>query len=197
MTRDLLLALVAFALVGVGTPGPNNLMLLASGVNFGLRRTLPHIAGVSLGVAAMVLVLGAGLAPVFARHPVLGVMLKVASVLYMLWLAWKIATASAPGRTEASGQPLTLLQAMAFQWVNPKAWAMALTAIGAYAAGEGFGAVVAVALVFLAVSPPLNALWVLMGEALRRMLADPVILRRFNVAMALLLIASLGPVLTH
>jgi hypothetical protein len=96
MTWDVTLAVFAFALVGSITPGPNNLMLLASGVNHGLRRTVPHVAGVSLGVALMVLALGAGVAELYARHPASAVALKVASTLYMLWLAWKIATAAAP-----------------------------------------------------------------------------------------------------
>ncbi|PJN94352.1 hypothetical protein CNY89_15015, partial [Amaricoccus sp. HAR-UPW-R2A-40] len=96
MTHDLLLALFAFAFVTTVTPGPNNLMLLASGVNFGLRRSLPHVAGVTLGVVFMVLLLGAGLAEGVARLPQAGLALKVLSLGYMLWLAWKIATAAAP-----------------------------------------------------------------------------------------------------
>jgi threonine/homoserine/homoserine lactone efflux protein len=195
MSQDLLLAATAFAFVSTATPGPNNLMLLASGVNFGFRRALPHIAGVSLGVVAMVLLLGAGLAPVLARHPEAGLVLKIASVGYMLRLAWKIATAAAPDPALPAGRPITFVQAMAFQWVNPKAWAMALTAIGAYTFAEGFAGVVPVALVFCAVGPPSNTAWVLMGRGLRRLLADPVVLRRFNVTMALLLVASLWPVL--
>jgi threonine/homoserine/homoserine lactone efflux protein len=195
MTLDLVLALFVFAFVGSVTPGPNNLMLLASGLNYGLRRTLPHIAGVSLGVAAMVLVLGAGLARVFATTPGLEIALKIAAVLYMLWLAWKIATAAPPDQVDATGRPLTFLQALGFQWVNPKAWAMALTALGAYALGDGLAGVLVVALVFVAVGPPANILWVVMGQGLRRLLARPVLVRRFNLAMALLLVASLWPVL--
>jgi threonine/homoserine/homoserine lactone efflux protein len=195
MTLDLVLALFVFAFVGSVTPGPNNLMLLASGVNYGLRRTLPHIAGVSLGVAAMVLVLGAGLARVFATAPRLEIALKIAAVIYMLWLAWKIATAAPSDQVDATGRPLTFLQALGFQWVNPKAWAMALTALGAYALGDGLAGVLVVALVFVAVGPPSNILWVVMGQGLRRLLAKPVLVRRFNVSMALLLVASLWPVL--
>lgn len=197
MEPNLLFGLVAFAFVSTATPGPNNLMLLASGVNFGLRRTLPHLTGVSLGVVAMVLVLGAGLAQVFARHPEVALVLKVFSVGYLLWLAWRIATAAPPRPGAAAGRPLTFLQAAAFQWVNPKAWAMALTAIGGYAMGDDFAGIVPVALAFLAVSPPSNTAWVLMGQGLRRMLASPATVRRVNLAMALLLVVSLWPVLTH
>lgn len=214
MSPDLVLALVAFALVATITPGPNNLMLMASGTNHGLRRSLPHVAGVTLGVAAMVLVLGLGLAETLARHPGAMDALKVAALLYMLWLAWRIATAAPPGdpapatlapgtgpapaRTPAparAGRPLTVLEAAAFQWVNPKAWAMALSALGLYAMGEGLAGVLPVAAVFLVVGPPCNLLWVAMGQGLRRLLADRRALRRFNVAMALLLLASLLPVL--
>jgi threonine/homoserine/homoserine lactone efflux protein len=195
MSWDLALALVAFAVVMTATPGPNNLMLMASGVNFGLRRSGPHVAGVTLGVVFMVLVLGSGLGAVLARSPEAAAALKAASVVYMLWLAWKIATAAPPEAGRAPGRPLTFLQAAAFQWVNPKAWAMALTALGAYSAGEGWRAALPVALAFLVVSPPCNLLWVAMGQGLRRLLAERAALRAFNVAMALLLLASLWPVL--
>jgi threonine/homoserine/homoserine lactone efflux protein len=186
---------VTFAFVSTITPGPNNLMLMASGVNWGLRRSVPHLAGVSLGVVAMVLVLGAGLAQVFLRYPAVGVALKVASLGYMLWLAWRIATAGAPEGDGAGGRPLSFLQAAAFQWVNPKVWAMSLTGISVYSGGGGITGILPVALAFLMVGPPSNVAWVVMGRALRRALADPVVLRRFNLAMALLLVASLWPVL--
>jgi threonine/homoserine/homoserine lactone efflux protein len=196
MTYELILATVTFAFVSTITPGPNNLMLMASGVNWGLRRTVPHLAGVSLGVVAMVLVLGAGLAQVFARYPAVAVALKVASLGYMLWLAWRIATAAAPEGGGGSGRPLSFLQAVAFQWVNPKVWAISLTGISVYSGGGGIAGILPVALAFLMVGPPSNVAWVVMGRALRRALADPVVLRRFNIAMALLLVASLWPVLT-
>jgi threonine/homoserine/homoserine lactone efflux protein len=195
MTHELILATVTFAFVSTITPGPNNLMLMASGVNWGLRRSVPHLAGVSLGVVAMVLVLGAGLAQVFLRYPAVAVALKLASLGYMLWLAWRIATAAAPEGGGAGGRPLSFLQAAAFQWVNPKVWAMSLTGISVHAGGGGIAGILPVALAFLMVGPPSNVAWVVMGRALRRALADPVVLRRFNIAMALLLVASLWPVL--
>lgn len=195
MTYDLLLALLAFAFVTTVTPGPNNLMLLASGVNFGLRRTVPHVAGVTLGVVFMVLLLGAGLAEGIARLPQAIMALKALSLDYMVWLAWKIATAAAPEAAGGAGRPLTFLQAAAFQWVNPKAWVMALSALGAYALGDRGAGVVTVAAAFLLVGPPCNLLWVAAGGQLRRLVANPVALRRLNVAMAVLLIASLWPML--
>jgi len=195
MTHELIIATVAFAFVSTVTPGPNNLMLMASGVNWGLRRSVPHLAGVSLGVVAVVLVMGAGLAQVFALVTAAKTVLKAASLGYMLWLAFKIATAAAPEGGAARGRPLSFLQAAAFQWVNPKVWAMSLTGISVYSGGGGVTGILQVALAFLLVGPPSNILWVLMGQGMRRMLADPVALRRFNLGMALLLVASLWPVL--
>lgn len=191
MTHDLLLALTSFAFVTSATPGPNNLMLMASGVNFGLRRSLPHGLGVSLGFGLMVFLVGLGLAGVFEAVPLTKLALKLVSVLYMLWLAWKIAHAAAPGAGRAVGQPLSFGQAAAFQWVNPKAWAMALGAIGTY----GQGGVVLVALVFVLVNLPTVLLWVVLGERLRRVLQAPRARGMFNWTMAGLLVLSLWPVL--
>jgi threonine/homoserine/homoserine lactone efflux protein len=136
MSPEILSALLLFAFATSVTPGPNNLMLMASGANYGFRRTVPHMLGISLGHLFMVVVLGLGLAQVFTTWPVAHAMLKVLSVAYMLYLAWRIATAAPPGEARATGRPFTFLEAAAFQWVNPKAWAMALTAISVYAPGR-------------------------------------------------------------
>jgi threonine/homoserine/homoserine lactone efflux protein len=195
MTQDLLLALLGFAFVTSVTPGPNNMMLLASGVNHGFARTLPHMLGISLGHALMVVLIGLGLAGVFHAAPHALVALKVVSLVYMLWLAWKIANSAAPGQGKAAGKPFSFLQAAAFQWVNPKAWAMALGAVAAYAPAADLGALAIVAAVFCAVNLPSVALWAAMGEGLRGWLAHPVRLRAFNWTMAGLLVVSLLPVL--
>lgn len=194
MTYDLFIALLGFAFVTSVTPGPNNMMLLASGVNFGFRRTGPHMLGISLGHALMVFLVGLGLAGVFAAVPQAMLALKVVSVGYMLWLAWKIAHASAPKPGQAGGAPFTFLQAAAFQWVNPKAWAMALGAVANYTGGGGMAAVGVVAVVFAGVNLPSVAVWAAAGEGLRSWLADPLRLRAFNWTMAGLLLASLIPV---
>lgn len=191
----ILISLAAFAFATSVTPGPNNMMLLASGVNFGFQRTVPHMLGISLGHALMVFLVGMGLAGVFLAQPLLVTALKVASVAYMLWLAWKIATAAAPKEGQVGGRPFSFGQAAAFQWVNPKAWAMALTATTVYAPGSGWAAMAAVAGVFAAVNLPSVAVWAAMGQGLRRWLAVPGRLRVFNVVMAVLLVASLWPVL--
>jgi threonine/homoserine/homoserine lactone efflux protein len=191
MTPDLFLALAVFAFVSSVTPGPNNLMLMASGANFGFRRTVPHMLGVGLGFAFMVALVGLGIAGAFATFPAAHQVLKWASVAYMLWLAWKIATAAPPREGQAGGVPFTFLQAAAFQWVNPKAWAMALTAIAVYAPGREIGAVLLVAAVFGAINLPTVSSWTVLGQAMRRALTSPSRLRAFNWTMAGLLVASL------
>ena len=128
MMIQILPALLAFAFVTSVTPGPNNMMLMASGANFGFRRTVPHMFGIAIGFTAMVFLVGMGLTGLFLAEPRLGKALAVVSVVYMLWLAWKIAHAAPPEERPSEARPLTFLQAAAFQWVNPKAWAMALSA---------------------------------------------------------------------
>lgn len=195
MTQDLLFALIGFAFATSATPGPNNMMLLASGVNFGFRRTIPHMLGISLGHAFMVFLVGMGVAQIFSHTPLLETALKVVSVAYMLWLAWKIANAAPPKEGEAKGKPFSFVQAAAFQWVNPKAWAMALTAVTVYSAGEGARAMAAVALVFCAVNLPSVAIWAYAGQNLRHWLTTNQRLVVFNRTMAVLLVLSLWPVL--
>jgi len=197
MTFEILIALILFAFVSSATPGPNNLMLMASGANYGFRRTLPHMFGISLGHAFMLTLVGVVLLDVFERFPVLNIVLKVLSAAYMLWLAWKIATAQPPDAKGVTGKPFTFLQAAAFQWVNPKAWFMAITAISAYAPqdrGVFVGALI-VGLVFAATNWPAIAVWAWMGVQVRRFLGTPTRLRVFNGVMAGLLVLSLWPML--
>ena len=197
MTLDALIALVAFAFVTSVTPGPNNMMLLASGVNFGFRRSLPHMLGIGLGHALMVFLVGLGLAGLFDRFPILHGALKVISVAYMLWLAWKIATSTAPEGGAARGKPFSFFHAAGFQWGNPKAWAMALGAVSVYAPDRTAPTMLMVAVVFCAVNLPSVSVWTLAGQGLRRWLTDPRRLRAFNWTMAGLLVLSLWPVITH
>ena len=194
MTPDLLLALAGFAFVTSITPGPNNLMLMASGANFGLRRTVPHALGVAGGFVLMAGAMGLGLGALFQSLPWARPALTVLAVLYMLWLAWRIATAAPPREGAAGGRPLTFLQAAGFQWVNPKAWMMAVGAMTVYAPDGLAWQVATVALVFGAVNLPSVGTWALAGTQLRRVLTNPARLRLFNWTMAALLIASLWPV---
>ncbi len=196
MTYELITGLLLFSFVSSITPGPNNLMLMASGANYGFRRSLPHMLGVALGFTFMVLMVGVGVAQLFQRFPPAYDVLRVVSVVYLLWLAWKIATAAPPSEGEEShGRPLTFLQAALFQWVNPKAWTMALTAVTVYSLGGDLNAALLVALAFGTVNLPCVSAWTLLGQQIRGFLVSPARLAAFNWCMALLLVLSLYPVL--
>ncbi|MDX5383190.1 MAG: LysE family translocator [Rhodobacterales bacterium] len=195
MTLDSLLALSAFALVSSITPGPNNLMLMASGANFGFRRTVPHMLGIGLGFGFMIVLVGLGLVRIFDAFPVTHLILTVVGVAYLLWLAWKIAHAAAPDAARAGARPFSFLQAALFQWVNPKAWQMALTAITLYAPDRSVVAILWVGLVFVVINLPSVSTWTVMGQQMGRILSSPARLRAFNWSMAALLVASLIPVL--
>jgi threonine/homoserine/homoserine lactone efflux protein len=196
-TPDLFGALALFAFVSSITPGPNNTMLMASGVNFGMKRSVPHMLGVSLGFMVLVLAVGLGLGGVFAAYPALHDVLKVAGAAYLLWLAWKLATSRGLSESAAGHRPQTFLQAAGFQWVNPKAWAMALGAVTTYTPPAGYAAnVLVVALVFSLINLPCIGIWTGFGVGLRRFLDRPAVLRAFNWGMAALLVLSLYPLLT-
>ena len=196
MNIELLTGLAAFSFASSITPGPNNLMLMASGANYGFRRTVPHMLGVGLGFVFMVIMVGVGLVGVFNAIPASYTALKVVSVVYLLYLAAKVATAAPPANGErAQGRPFSFWQAAAFQWVNPKAWTMALTSVAIYAPSQSLLAVAFVALVFGAINLPCVSAWAVLGEKLRSVIAEPARLRVFNAVMALLLVGSLYPVL--
>lgn len=195
MNFETITALALFAFVSSSTPGPNNLMLMASGANFGYRRTVPHMMGISIGFMVMLFAVGAGLVQIFDRFPVIYDILKIASVIYMLWLAWKIANAAPLTKKAQAGDPMTFLQAAAFQWVNPKAWAMALTAITVYIGDASLWWLGAGALLFAIVNLPSVSLWTVAGQQMQRFLTNPRRLRAYNWTMAALLVASLYPVL--
>lgn len=196
LTPELLAALTLFAFVSSITPGPNNTMLMASGANFGFRATIPHGLGVSLGFFLLVMAVGLGLGGLFAAYPPLHDILTVIGTLYLLWLAWKIASSKGLGMGQAGARPQTFLQAAAFQWVNPKGWAMALGAVTAYAPRENYVLnILLVSAIFTAVNLPCVMTWTGFGVGLRRFLDKPVVLRGFNIGMALLLVVSLIPTL--
>lgn len=195
MTLELFFALAGFAVATSITPGPNNLMLMASGANFGLQRTVPHMLGISLGHAFMIVMIGLGLIQIFEAFPLLHQIMTVLSVAYLLFLAWKIARSAPPEEGAAAGTPFTFLQAAGFQWVNPKAWFMALTAITVYAPSESLAAIVTVALIFSLVNLPSILVWTCLGQGLRRFLTSHNRLRMFNWTMAALLVASLALIL--
>jgi len=198
MSFDLFWALLIFTFVMTVTPGPNTMMLLASGVNFGFRATVPHMAGITLGFGLMTVLVGMGLGEVFKLFPVLYKALSYAGAAYMLYLAWKIAKTRSMGESKAGSRPMTFLQAAAFQWINPKAWVMAVTAITTYTIPSAYTfSVLLLTAMFMAMAVPGCSVWVLFGTGVRRWLENPVRLRVFNVAMAILLVLSLVPAFWH
>lgn len=190
-------ALTAFIFVMSFTPGPNNFMLLASGVNFGWMRTLPHMAGVTVGFALMIVLVGLGFSQIFERFPDLYLVLKWCSVAYLLWIAWTLfSTSGMMKREKSGGGPMSFVQAAAFQWVNPKAWTVALATISTYTLPNDYLVSLAIiGITSVLVSVPSTSIWALGGVWVQRYLSTPVHLRLFNIAMAVLLIASLIPTL--
>jgi len=171
------------------TPGPNNLMLAASGVNFGFRRTLPHMLGISIGVGIQIVLVAGLLAWVMEWLGALRLELVLAGCGYLLWLAWRQARAGQPGNSE-SRQPLGFFGAALFQWVNPKAWMMVLNAALLFLPQGGWKAALSMAIMCTVVNLPCIAVWAIAGDKLRFRLRDPQALRIFNYSMALLLAAT-------
>jgi threonine/homoserine/homoserine lactone efflux protein len=194
---EILWALAAFAFVAGITPGPNNLMLMTSGVKYGFGRTLPHLAGVVLGFALMIAVVGLGLDVLFKRFPQILPVMRVAGSLYMLWLALKIALAKPIGEVEPGGRPIGFFAAAGFQWLNPKAWMIALSALATYGGVvDGYTrSVLMIAALCALTSVPCTGAWTLFGASLSRLLMDPRVTRPFNWTMAALLVVSIAPVL--
>ena len=196
MSQSLFVAFVVFATVMFFTPGPNNIMLLSSGLTYGFRRTLPHVAGITIGFAFMIGAVGLGLGTIFISYPVLQTILKYAGVAYLVYLAAAIAmSGAAPSAQDNARGPMTFWGAAVFQWINVKGWVMVIGTITAYAAIAGFpwNIVIqtAISLVIGAVS---TVAWALFGSALRPVLRSPRAVRAFNIVMAVLLLASLYPV---
>lgn len=195
---DNLSAFLIFEFVGAFTPGPNNLMLATSGVNFGLRRTVPHMLGVVAGFPVLFAAVGLGIGGLFQRFPGLHVVVMVIGSAYLLWLAWKIAFAPVVAKGATNARPLTFWQAAAFQWVNPKGWMVVITAIGLYTeAGDTYLRQLAImTLIALLVTLGSTSTWAAFGIGIRRLFEHrPRLLRAFNVTMGLLLIGSLAPLL--
>ena len=195
MTIDTILALTGFAIATTFTPGPNNVMLMASGANFGLRRTLPHMAGIAIGVASLVFLSGLGLGKVIATAPAIKTAMSAAAVAFLLYLAWKIATAAPTTKAgQRTARPLTFLQAAGFQWINPKAWAMAVSVATVYIPHPDAATTAVAALIFFLVAIPSTSLWTAAGERLARWLSTPGRLRLVNLVMAGLLVLTLVPI---
>ena len=197
-TPELLTALCLFAFASSITPGPNNTMLMASGANFGLRASLPHMWGVTIGFIGLIALCGLGLAGVFAAFPLLHQVLKWGGAAYLLWLAFKIATAKGIGTKATGGRPMRFSGAVAFQFVNPKGWVMALGTVSTYVPGRAFLANLMVALLVFTVTDAFTVFaWTAFGMGIRRILNRPLMLRVFNIGMGLLLVVSLYPLFSE
>ena len=196
LSQRLLFAFVAFVVVMFFTPGPNNIMLMSSGLTYGFRRTLPHMAGVTLGFAFMIASVGVGLGTVFIAYPVLETVLKYAGAAYLVYLAVVIAMSAPPTAEQAAQRrPMTFWGAAMFQWVNGKGWVVVIGTITAYAAIAQFPwNIVIQTTVSLAIGTASTVAWVLFGSVLRPVRRSARSVRTFNIVMAVLLIASLYPV---
>jgi threonine/homoserine/homoserine lactone efflux protein len=192
---EILLSLTSFALATACTPGPNNIMLTASGVNFGFARSIPHMTGVVVGFIILLAACAGGLGLLFAAFPAAHTALKVAGGAYLLWLAWKVASAGRPQRTDdESARPLTFLQAAAFQWVNPKGVLTALSAVALFVRPPSARTDTALMLMVFAFATVIAVtVWTAFGTVVSRALRDPRHARIFNIVMALLLVASIVP----
>jgi len=189
MDLQTLLALAGFAVAPTWTPGPNNMMLASSGATFGWRPTVPHAMGVALGFPVMVFLIALGLGEIFQRSPNLQKGVAWAGFAVMLWLAWRIATADR-AKAKAKSRPLRFHEAAAFQWVNPKAWAMAIAVSATYArGGNAIAEAGLIAAVFVAAGLTSSQTWAACGASLGRLLGTGAKLRAFNVTMGLLLAA--------
>mgnify|MGYP000657217005 CR=1 FL=1 len=198
MSFETILALVSFAFVMSISPGPGNFLLLTSGVNFGYRRSLPLILGISIGFLTMVFFVGLGLGQILQEFPMVYTVLKFICAAYILWLAWKIANSRSlsGGSEEAMGRPISFLQAALLQLVNPKAWAVALIVTVSYTNPDSYlFSLILLIGIFAIVNLPAISIWALSGMALRHLLGQGRRIALFNILMALLLVASLLPLL--
>ncbi|MEP1442185.1 MAG: LysE family translocator [Hyphomicrobiales bacterium] len=188
MTFETLMALATFAVATSVTPGPNNLMLLASGVNFGFWRTVPHMLGISFGFGLLLFCVGSGIGVLVAFDPTLHFLLKILGATYLLYLAWRIATAGAIGTGNVKSRPMNFFEAAAFQWVNPKAWSMALSATALFGGNDDtiLGTMLIVT-VFIVCNFPSVMIWTGFGTVMQRFLSNPTRLRVFNITMGVLL----------
>lgn len=191
-----LLSLIGFSVAMYITPGPNNVMVAASAANHGIRATMPHMLGIAIGFAIMLSLVCAGLGSALVGLPLLLPLFRWAGAAWLCVLAWQIAVAPPPGEGERR-RVLGFFGAMAFQWINPKAWLIAAGAAGEYLSPNHplLLQLARIFIVFLAVGMPCLFVWAFIGSGAGRLLHSRPRLRAFNVAMALLLVLSLVPVL--
>ncbi|MCB5225905.1 LysE family translocator [Alishewanella sp. 16-MA] len=190
-------AVLFFAFSTTITPGPNNVMMMSSGVNYGIKASLPHWLGICLGFPFMVLLVGLGFAVVFERFPHLHQLIKVLGTVYLVYLAWKIASAHPQSIATGKSKPMSFWQAVLFQWINGKAWVMASGAMAAFTSVGGvyWLEVSSITLAFLLMAFPCVGVWLLFGVVLKKLLNNTFAQRLFNAAMGVILLLSVLPVL--
>ena len=195
----LFLPILLFAISAAITPGPNNIMLMASGLNFGIQKSIPHLLGVAIGFPIMIIFIGLGFEIAFTEYPLLHEIIKISGVIYLIYLAGRIATTSKQSLEGAKSTPFRFWQAVLFQWINPKAWVMATGAIAAYTSmpADFFYQVMIIALTFMVVALPCAGSWLVFGSGVKRFLQKPAYQQAFNITMALLLLASIVPVVSE
>ncbi|CAA6828497.1 MAG: Transporter, LysE family [uncultured Sulfurovum sp.] len=195
-TWSMLLSITSFAFATAMTPGPNNFMLLSSGLTFGYKKTLAHILGVMVGFPIMILAVGLGMGSVFEMYPVLYDVIKVVGIAYLLWMAWKIATSSSTIRnSDEVKKPFTFFQAVLFQWVNPKAWVMVITVMGSFITStkHAFLQVFIIAFIYLCIGLLSTNFWALGGVYLQKFISHEKSIKLFNMSMAVLIVLSVVP----
>lgn len=190
MEAQQIIALVTFAFVSTITPGPNNIMLMASGANVGFRRTIPHVFGIVFGFSLMIVLVGLGLIEVFNRYPLTHNILQVSCIGYLLYLTIRIALSKQEQNQKFDYKPMSFWAAANFQWVNPKAWSMALSAISVYNISDSWQGVIIVSLIFAAINIPAASVWALVGERCQLLLSSQSNTKYFNYGMAALLLVS-------
>ena len=176
------------------TPGPNNIMLMSSGLNYGFKRSVPHLLGINIGFPLMIVAIGLGFGSLFTSFPFIYPVVKALGVSYLLFFAWKVANAAPSGAKEKTGCPITFFQAVLFQWVNPKAWVMAMGAIASFTNPERFKfQMLLIVGGYMTVGALCMVFWLTMGTSLKKLIRDEKSLRLFNISMAVLLVISLVP----
>lgn len=194
--HDLILSYSVFCLIMATTPGPNNMMVLASGVRFGTRRTLPLILGIAVGMAVLFGATGSGLGAAFKALPLLALALRLLSAGFLLWLAWKIATAGPLKQDQTDLKMLGFPTGVGFQWINPKAWAAAMTAASTYLPADAGAVTIGAGAAIIALAALIaTTIWMTFGVLISRFLHDPRRAQAFNMVMAVLLLASTLPIL--
>jgi threonine/homoserine/homoserine lactone efflux protein len=194
---DLFLAVLFFAFSTTITPGPNNVMIMSSGVNYGIKQSVPHWLGICIGFPLMVLLVGLGFGVIFDRYPHLHQLIKILGTAYLIWLAWRIASARPETIATGKSKPFSFLQAALFQWVNGKAWVMASGAVAAFTSVTGvyWYQVVMITLAFLLMAFPCVGIWLVFGAGLKKVLTKPLFQRIFNMFMGFILLLSVVPVM--